>query len=95
LLINMVSVWQQEAPATGHPTPTVGGDQIHVTQDGPRDVTALALINTGPSRDAFIPQGPTAANQAADDYLLQRSRSRSAAAARTNPGIPLRVAAST
>jgi pimeloyl-ACP methyl ester carboxylesterase len=45
LLINTASVEQQDAPATGHPTLSVGGEQIHLTQDGPRDAPALVLIH--------------------------------------------------
>lgn len=45
LSINTVAVAQQDAPATGHPTLTVGGEQLHVTQDGPRDAPALVLIH--------------------------------------------------
>jgi pimeloyl-ACP methyl ester carboxylesterase len=45
LLINTVSVAQQEAPATGKPTLSVGGELIHIAQDGPRDAPALVLIH--------------------------------------------------
>jgi pimeloyl-ACP methyl ester carboxylesterase len=45
LSINAVAVEQQAAPATGHPTLTVGGQQLHVAQDGPRDAPALVLIH--------------------------------------------------
>jgi pimeloyl-ACP methyl ester carboxylesterase len=45
LLINAVSVGQQQASATWQPSLTVGGEQIHVTQDGPRDGPALVLIH--------------------------------------------------
>jgi pimeloyl-ACP methyl ester carboxylesterase len=45
LSINTVAVEQQDAPATGHPTLTVGGQQLHLTQDGPRDAQALVLIH--------------------------------------------------
>jgi len=34
LLINTVSVDQQDAPATGHPTLSVDGGQIYFTEDG-------------------------------------------------------------
>jgi pimeloyl-ACP methyl ester carboxylesterase len=45
LLINTVLVEQQDAPATGHPTLNVAGEQIHFTQDGPRDAPVLVLIH--------------------------------------------------
>ena len=45
LLINTVSVEQQDAPATGQPTLSVGGELIHIAQDGPRDAPALVLIH--------------------------------------------------
>jgi pimeloyl-ACP methyl ester carboxylesterase len=59
LSINTVAVERQEAPATGHPTLSVGGAQIHVTQDGPRDAPAVVLIHgfTASSRswDPLVP----------------------------------------
>jgi pimeloyl-ACP methyl ester carboxylesterase len=45
LSINTVAVEQQYAPATGHPTLVVEGEQLHVTQDGPPDAPALVLIH--------------------------------------------------
>lgn len=45
LLVNTASVEQQAAPATGHPTVLVDGEQIHLTEDGPRDAPALVLIH--------------------------------------------------
>lgn len=45
LLINTLSVARQDAPATGQPTLSVGGQRIHITQDGPRDAPALVLLH--------------------------------------------------
>jgi pimeloyl-ACP methyl ester carboxylesterase/AraC-like DNA-binding protein len=59
LSINAGLVDQQNAPATGHPTPPVDGELIHFTEDGPRDAPALVLIHgfTGSTRswDLLVP----------------------------------------
>ncbi|MDT0353404.1 alpha/beta fold hydrolase [Pseudonocardia charpentierae] len=59
LLINTVLVDQQDAPAKGQPTLPVDGNQIHFTDDGPRDAPALVLIYgfTGSTRswDLLVP----------------------------------------
>ncbi|GAA0938296.1 alpha/beta hydrolase [Pseudonocardia zijingensis] len=59
LLVNTVSVQQQDAPATCGPTLVVDGEQLHVTHDGPRDAPALVLVHgfsaSGRSWDQVVP----------------------------------------
>jgi pimeloyl-ACP methyl ester carboxylesterase len=60
LLINTVWVDQQDAPATGHPTLSLDGGQIHFTEEGAKDAPALVLIHgfTGSTRswDLLAPE---------------------------------------
>jgi pimeloyl-ACP methyl ester carboxylesterase len=59
-LINTVLVDLQGAPATGHPTLPVAGEQIYIAQDGPPDAPALVLIHgfsaSSRSWDLLVPR---------------------------------------